>query len=111
MKPTDVNDFISNLHAGSFEKKLAAAISMVAASVTDDEKGQQGEISITLSFSRIGASSQVKIKHKLVHVRPTLRGKVREEDTTETPMYVCEGVQVHLFPPNQNQLFPTHSED
>lgn len=39
----------------------------------------------------------MKIKHKLSYVRPTNRGKISEEDTTETPMYVNRGGRLTIL--------------
>ncbi len=47
----------------------------------------------------------MKIKHKLSYVRPTNRGKISEEDTTETPMlYVNCGGRLTILQEDQGQL-------
>ncbi len=48
--------------------------------------------------------NRVKIKHKLSYVRPTNRGKISEEDTTETPMYVNRGGRLTILQEDQGQL-------
>ena len=62
---------------------------------------------ITLDFSQIGESSQVKIKHKLDYKVPTKRGSRSENTALDTPMYVGEGGKLTLFPeaPGAAQLF------
>ncbi len=42
-----------------------------------------------------------KSKHKLSYVRPTNRGKISEEDTTETPMYVNRGGRLTILQEDQ----------
>ncbi len=46
----------------------------------------------------------MKIKHKLSYVRPTNRGKISEEDTTETPMYVNRGGRLTILQEDRGQL-------
>ncbi|EIV1303554.1 hypothetical protein L7D40_004835, partial [Escherichia coli] len=45
----------------------------------------KGKVSLNLEIEPFD-ENRVKIKHKLSYVRPTNRGKISEEDTTETPM-------------------------
>jgi len=100
---TDVTEFFSDLDGGAFEQKLARALSDVAGSVIDHDK--EGAINITLKLKRIGSSYQVAVRHKLTFTRPTSKGKVSEENTTETPMHVGTGGRLTLFPENQEQMF------
>lgn len=46
----------------------------------------------------------MKIKHKLSYVRPTNRGKISEEDTTETPMYVNRGGRLTILQEDQGTI-------
>lgn len=57
-----------------------------------------------------GADNRVKIKHKLSYVRPTNRGKISEEDTTETPMYVNRGGRLTILQEDQGQLLTLAGE-
>lgn len=100
---TDVKEFLSDLDAGVFEQQLSKMISEVAGAVLDHN--QMGKVSIILEMKRIGTSAQVMINEKLVYVRPTSKGKISEEYTTETPMYVGRRGKVSLFPEDQGQLF------
>lgn len=101
--PTNVTTFIDDLDGGTFATKLGAILSDVGASVVDQHR--VGEITLKLTVKPIGNSHQVAISHKLAYSRPTLRGKVSEEETTETPMYVGRGGAITLFPEGQGQMF------
>lgn len=100
---TDIHEFFDDLDGGVFRDKLAHALSDVAGSVIDHDK--QGDITIKLSFKRIGNSYQVACAHRLSYSRPTARGKTSEEDTTETPMHVGKGGRISLFQENQVPMF------
>jgi len=100
---TNVNEFIGELDAGVFEEKLSRAISDVAAGIVT--QGKPGKVTVTLDMKQIGTSHQVAIDSKLVYVKPTAKGKVSEENTTQTPMYVGIGGKVTLFPEDQTQMF------
>lgn len=103
---TNVSEFISDLYAGVFEKKLSHALSDVAAGVIDNHA--KGSIVIKMDLSQVGASNTVKIKHELKYTKPTINGDVTEKDITETPMHVGEGGRMSLFPENQGQIFDKH---
>jgi hypothetical protein len=107
-RDTNVNQFLEDLDGGVFIQKLARAISEVAGGVVDNN--DKGSIDIKLNIKRIGQSYQVNIGHTLKYTVPTLRGKISEEDTTETPMHVNTGGMVSIFPENQNQLFTRTGE-
>lgn len=88
MKATDTNDFFNSLNAGVFSQQIGRALSDVAAGVVDHSK--QGEVTIKLKIKQIGQSNQVAISHTLDFVQPTKRGKLREDSTLDTPLYVTE---------------------
>lgn len=67
--------------------------------------GKAGKLTITLDFSQIGESSQVKIKHKLDYKVPTKRGTRSENTSLDTPMHVGVGGKLSLFPEKHDQLF------
>lgn len=108
MKQTDVNEFFNDLDGGVFTEKLGTVLSDVAAHVMD--YGNGGKVTITLDMKRIGSSFQVGINHKLAYTKPTARGKISEESTTETPMHVGRGGHLSQFPENQSQLFGKKGE-
>lgn len=102
-KPTDTTEFLQELNGGAFASQIGHALSEVAAGVVDH--GKTGKITITLDFSQIGDSHQVKIKHKLDYKVPTKRGTRSENTTLDTPMYVGTGGNISLFPEKHDQLF------
>jgi hypothetical protein len=64
--PTDTAEFLEELNRGAFASQIGHALSEVAAGVVDH--GKTGKLVITLDFSQIGESSQVKIKHSSISV-------------------------------------------
>lgn len=107
-RDTDVTQFFEDLDGGVFIQKPARALSEVAGGVVDNN--DKGSIDIKLNLKRIGQSYQVNIGHTLKYTVPTLRGKISEEDTTETPMHVNTGGRLSIFSENQNQLFTRRGE-
>ncbi len=61
-----------------------------------DEHETKGKVSLNTEIEPFD-ENRVKIKHKLSYVRPTNRGKISEEDTTETPMYVNRGGRLTIL--------------
>lgn len=105
---TDVTELLNDLDAGVFAEKLGKALSEVAAAVIDHDK--KGTVTIQLDMKRIGNSYQVAIAHKLAFTRPTSKGKVSEENSTETPMHVGKGGRLTLFHESQKQMFTKTGE-
>ena len=106
---TNVSTFFTDLDAGVFEEKLSRVLSEVAGAVIDHDR--QGEVTIKLTMKRIGNSHQVGIKHKLHYKRPTNKGQVTEDNTTETPMYVGARGSLSLFPESQTSMFNQKQEE
>lgn len=100
---TNVQEFISDLDGGVFEEKLSKVLSDVAGAVVDHDVA--GKVNITIDIKRIGNSHQVMLAHKLSYSRPTSKGKISEDNTTSTPMYVGPQGALTLFAPNQTQMF------
>jgi len=100
---TDVNAFIEELNGGVFQEKLAHVLSEVAnGTILFGEGKKKGEVCIAMKLERVGDNSQVIIEHKLMHTRPTKRGKVSEEDTTSTPMFVGKGGKMSITQPRED---------
>ena len=99
----NIVDVIGDLDAGVFAQKMEAALSDVAAGVVST--GKVGKVSITFDLKQIASSNQVSVKHKLSYVRPTEKGKVSEENTTETPMHVGVRGKLSLYPESQPDLY------
>lgn len=100
---TDVEAFIRELDGGVFMEKLARALSEVAGGVMDHQTS--GRVKLDFTLNRIGSSFQVNVKHKLEYTVPQMRGKVTEDDTTDTPMYVNTGGRLSFYPENQTDFF------
>ncbi|KAF1003312.1 hypothetical protein ACCE15_09015 [Pseudomonas parafulva] len=101
--PTNTAEFFEELNGGAFASQIGHALSEVAAGVVDH--GKAGKVVITLDFSQIGESAQVKIKHKLAFKAPTKRGDRSENTSLDTPMHVNAGGKLSLFPEKHDQLF------
>lgn len=102
-KITSFTDVLTELDAGVFEEKLSRALADCAAGVVDT--GKAGKIVITLDMKRIAASHQVTVKHGVKFVRPTINGKVTEENATETPLYVGARGKLTVTPDTQQEMF------
>lgn len=100
---TDLEHLFEVMDGGTLAIKLATALSDVAAAI--DHTRKQGEVSLIFKIKPIGETSQVMIDHTLKYVEPKARGKVSEEDTTSTPMYVGTRGKLTLIPDTQQSLF------
>lgn len=83
---TDVPEFISDLDGGQFDRMLSIALSKVAAAVVDREK--KGKVDITLTMEPIKGTHQVRIAHTIKFTNPTMQGKVAEEASGATVVFV-----------------------
>lgn len=106
---TDVNEFLGDLDGGVFVEKVARALSDVAAGVIANEKSGKATVQFDVKMLS-GPTAQVSIDHKLTFIRPTPKGKVSEENTTNTPMYVGRGGKLSIFQPDQVQMFGKKGE-
>ncbi|HBR1419131.1 TPA: hypothetical protein L9L58_004349 [Klebsiella quasipneumoniae subsp. similipneumoniae] len=103
---TNVPDFLGELDAGVFINKIAGALNTAELGVLNN--GSKGKVVLTFDIDRMGNSieeKRVMIKHKLQYITPTPRGKVSEEDTTETPMFVNRGGKLTILQEDQGNLF------
>lgn len=103
---TNVPDFFSELDAGIFENKFAAALNDAALGALNN--GGKAKVVLTFDIERLNNSieeKRVRIKHRLSFTTPTPRGKTSEEDTTETPMYVGKRGKLTILQEDQGQLF------
>lgn len=106
---TDLNSLFEELDAGVFGQKVATALSDVALGVVST--GKPGEVTITFAMKQIGDSRQLEMSHKLKYSRPTAKGKLSEENTTKTPLYVGSRGALTLIPDTQQGLFVDKSKD
>ncbi len=108
---TNVPDFLGELDAGVFINKIAGALNTAALGVLNN--GSKGKVVLTFDIDRMGNSieeKRVMIKHKLQYITPTPRGKVSEEDTTETPMFVNRGGKLTILQEDQGNLFTLNGD-
>lgn len=103
MKPTNTQQFLSDLNGGAFAEQIGVAVSNAARGVSHN--GGKGKVIITLDLERVAQSNHVNIKHSLKSVSPTAKGRVTEEYSAETPMYVNSDSDVTALPKDQGQLF------
>ncbi len=100
---TDVSVFISDLDAGVFENKVRQVLSDVAGAVIAHNAA--GQVILKFDLKRIGQSYQIQVQHQVRYTQPTSKGKVVEEDSTSTPMYVGTNGRLTFFPENQDVMF------
>jgi len=105
----DFSSTLEELDAGVLLNKISRAAADVALGVVTH--GKKGKVVITLDLDRIGESSQVNVSHKISYIKPTLRGKASEEDTTVTPMYINPHGHMSVSPDVQIDLFKTNEEN
>lgn len=102
-KITSFTDVLTELDAGTFEEKISRAMADCAEGVVNT--GKTGKIVITMDLKRIAASHQVTVKHAVKFIRPTINGKVTEENATETPLYVGARGKLTVTPDTQEEMF------
>jgi hypothetical protein len=107
--PQENIDLLAELDAGVFAQKLARAMADTALGVVITSK--KGRVTVQLDIAPIGTSHQVSIAHKLSFAKPTGNGKVSEENTTETPVYVGAGGKLTILPDNQPDLYKSKREE
>ncbi|MCC5855150.1 MAG: hypothetical protein JJU10_05615 [Idiomarina sp.] len=105
---TKVEDFLSDLEAGTFVDRVSQALSNVALGVVTN--GKKGKVTIQFDLSQIGDSSQITIDHTLSYVKPTAKGKVTEVTTSKTPMHVNKGGKITWNQEDQIQMFGRNGE-
>ena len=103
MSNPTLDETIGEFDAGIFTSKVTSALKLVALGVI--ENGKKGQVTITLDLDQISDSSSVVVKHTLKYNKPTKNGKMLEENTTSTPMYVDREGYLTINPQTQNDLF------
>jgi hypothetical protein len=107
-KTTNTEQLLNDLDGGVFAEKIGRALSEVASGVV--YTGKKGEVIVKFAIKRIGDSSQVECAHSIAFAAPTPNGKVREENTTTTPLHVGQRGALTLFPETQQQLFARETD-
>lgn len=95
---TDVQEWLTDLDGGQFERALSVALSQVAASVVDN--GKPGEVQIRLKLKPIQRTHQVAFDTELKFLRPTLQGKAIETALSMTVMHVGKFGRLSLAQPS-----------
>ncbi|PXV60696.1 hypothetical protein SAMN04487785_102424 [Dyella jiangningensis] len=103
MKQEKLFDLFGELDAGVFLNKVARGLADVALGAVTTNK--PGKVILTFDLKQIGTSNQVHIKHAIKMIKPTPNGKVTEENSTETPVYVGVGGTLSALPEKQEPLF------
>lgn len=94
---TNVTEFIQDLDVGNFKEKFGAVLSEVAIGVMRSETGAaKGKVTAEFEITML-SSEKVNVKSKLKFVKPTSRGILSEEDTTETPMYISRSGELSIM--------------
>jgi len=100
---TDVDEMMAVLDSGTFKRNLAKALSEVANAVVNFER--VGKVTVGFDIRPLGSGAQVMINHCLTFVQPTMKGKISEDHTTSTPMFVDKKGNMTLMPNNQTDMF------
>lgn len=103
MEQQQLYDLFGELDAGVYVQKVARALADTALGAVTTNKA--GKVVLTIDVKQIGVSNQVMLKHSIKMVKPTAYGRVTEENSTETPVYV--GVRGKLTAlPDKQETFP-----
>ncbi|MGZ4954119.1 MAG: hypothetical protein ACXV8Q_03315 [Methylobacter sp.] len=104
MAKPQLDEILGELDAGIFVQKAQEALKLAALG-TIQAKGKKGSVTIHLELDRIGETSSVTVKSTLKYTKPTSNGKLAEENTTSTPMYVDNLGYLTISPQTQEDLF------
>lgn len=102
--PPDILRTICELDAGQLEADIRTAAADVAKAVRDLGGKVVGKMSINLVFEPAKGSGQLLIQHKLTYQRPTEGGKLMEEKSGETAVYVNDRGHCSILPERQMGL-------
>lgn len=102
---TDVSEFLTDLDAGVFDRRVGIALSNTAAAAMDN--GGSGEVVIKFKLKRIDGTHQIKCEHSMKFTHPTSSGKASEETGGATVLHVNKGGKLSLVPESQMKLFET----
>jgi len=103
VKQTD--NIFEDLDGGVFVQKVQHAMADVANGVTYTRR--KGKVTITFDMKCIGESNQIDIQHKITYVKPMIKGKITEEQASNTPVHVGANGVLTLFPDTQQRMFET----
>lgn len=96
-KPTNVEEFLNELGAGTVAQALAAQLTAVATAV--NLTGKKGTINLALSLQNAGddGANQLQITSVIKHSTPTTRGSKQEDVESKTTMFLTkEGLKSYI---------------
>lgn len=99
----DFSHTLLHLDAGMVQKKLTEALSAAAIGTVNFDK--QGEVTLNFKIKRMSDTGQVGIAHTVKSVVPTANGKITEENTTNTAMWVHTSGLVTVTSEKQGDIF------
>lgn len=106
VQTTDLVEILPDMGGGILLAQLEKALSDAAINtLIYGDKGKTAKVSLEFSFSRIGESSQVAVRHTVTSTIPTKRGKSSELATTETAMHVGPRGRLSHYSQEQPPLF------
>lgn len=106
LTPTDTQNFIECLDAGTLEPRLAHIISDVATATREfGDKKRKGKIVLTLEVVPYGNGAEIDVKGNLEFKRPTSRGSMGENLGFNSRFYVNEKGNVTDYPDKQIDAF------
>ena len=104
-----INEFMSEVDTGAFSRKVSAYLAEVASNVARHDK--VGKLSMTFDIkpakntNQTGAGVKANIISKVSYVRPTMNGKLAEENITETPMVINKDGSITLLAKSHDDMF------
>lgn len=98
IQPTDVEQFITALDAGTLEPRLAQLLSNVATAVMEYQR--KGEVKLTLKFQHMDNASQMIVQAELAFKAPTSRGEQTEKRNSKTMYWVHQKGHLTDLPPS-----------
>ena len=99
---TDFQGLLQDLYGGVLIEQINHLLTDIAANVVTH--GKKGELTLKLKIEQIGDANQVRMKHSIKAITPKARGRVTEENETETPLHVGRGGVMTLFPDTQGKF-------
>jgi hypothetical protein len=101
-RPTPFDELLGDLQGGTVLEKLCHLAS--ACGLATALNGKQSKLTLELTFKRIGETNQLATDHMVKVALPTERGKLTEEDTTQTVLHCNKGGLLTLVPEEQGQF-------
>lgn len=98
---TPIEDFLPELNGGVLQEKYEMFLSQIALATRQYGGKKKGKLTLEITFEELN-DCQIKLKHKIQAVTPSMRGHKLEVDTTETPMFVGRGGRMSIMAPKED---------